>query len=169
MLGAGVVKWLSFWLAKKKVRGSIHSLAATIFRNWSSNSSKSRYSWNIVCTCHRLVNNKERIVIVVKTYCFPKCFCPLSVYWLLNAWLATQQAGFDSWFRHYHLRERVSPASKSRYDWNSPTSSLCNYSILIQTCSCLNHCSAQLDQVHRYLSDAWPYFMKMYNLDFFLH
>ena len=25
-----VVKWLSFWLAEKEVRGSIHSLAATI-------------------------------------------------------------------------------------------------------------------------------------------
>ena len=30
MLEAAVVKWFSFWLAEKEVRGSIYSLAATI-------------------------------------------------------------------------------------------------------------------------------------------
>ena len=30
MLGAAVMKWLSFWLAEKEIRGSIHSVATTI-------------------------------------------------------------------------------------------------------------------------------------------
>ena len=45
--GAAVAEWLSSWLAEQEDRGSTPILATSIFRDWLSPASKSRYGWKI--------------------------------------------------------------------------------------------------------------------------
>ena len=87
-----------------------------------------------------LLKNKERIVIVVKTLLSLMFLTSIRLLGsgggvLVKRFACGAGLGFDSWDRHYHWRVLVSPISKSRYDWNNPTSALCNYSILLQTYS----------------------------------